>query len=35
MPSSPTTIAIKKVCRWCSLRCYMVIDVELHYFGMR
>jgi hypothetical protein len=35
MPSSPITIAIKKVWIWHHLRCYMVIGVELHYFGMR
>jgi hypothetical protein len=35
MPSSPTTIATKKVWRWHHLRCYMVIGVELHCFGMR
>jgi hypothetical protein len=34
MPSSPTTIAIKRVWRWSRLRCYMVIGVEPHCFGV-
>jgi hypothetical protein len=35
MPSSPTTIIIRRVSRWCHLRCYMDIGVELYCFGMR
>jgi hypothetical protein len=35
MPSSPTTIVIKRVWRWRLLRCYMDVDAELHYFRMR
>jgi hypothetical protein len=35
MSSSPTIIVIKRVLRWHHLRCYMVVDVELYYFGMR
>jgi hypothetical protein len=32
--SSPITIATKRVWRWHRLRCYMVIGVEPHCFGM-
>jgi hypothetical protein len=35
MPSSPTTIVIKRAQRWHRLRCHMDIDVELCSFGMR
>jgi hypothetical protein len=35
MPSSPITIAIKKVSRWCRLRYFVVVGVKLHYFGIR
>jgi hypothetical protein len=35
IPSSPTSRAIKRVCRWCPSRCYMVIGPEPHCFGMR
>jgi hypothetical protein len=35
MPSSPTTIVIKRVRRWRRSRCYMDVDAELHCFGMR
>jgi hypothetical protein len=35
MPSSPTTIDIKRVLRWHHSRCYMVIGDEPRCFGMR
>jgi hypothetical protein len=35
MPSSPTTIVIKRVWRWHRLRCYMDVGVEPRCFGMK
>jgi hypothetical protein len=35
MLSSPTTIAIRRVRRWRYLRCYMVVGVKIHCFGVR
>jgi hypothetical protein len=34
-PSSPTTIATKRVWRWHRSRCYMVVGAEPHCFGIR
>jgi hypothetical protein len=35
MPSSLITIVIKRACRWCRLRCYMVAGAENRCFGVR
>jgi hypothetical protein len=35
MPSSPTTIVVERDWRWRHSRCYMVIGVKPHYFGVR